>query len=85
MSETTHKKDRIRVLLIAPSMGMLGGQAVQASRLLSCLNELPSLAVTFQPIDPKLPKPYSISAVDQVCADDDGVRCLLYNLAHPSA
>jgi glycosyltransferase involved in cell wall biosynthesis len=57
MSQTPDKKDRIRVLLIAPSMGMLGGQAVQASRLLSCLNELPSLEVAFQPIDPQLPSP----------------------------
>ena len=44
-----------RVLLIAPSMEILGGQAVQAMRLLRELNRTPGLIVEFQPINPRLP------------------------------
>lgn len=46
----------IRVLLIAPSLDILGGQAVQATRLLRELNREPDLAVEFQPINPRLPR-----------------------------
>ena len=47
----------IRVLLIAPSMDILGGQAVQAVRLLAGLEQEPSLRMAFQPINPRLPGP----------------------------
>ena len=47
----------IRVLLIAPSLDILGGQAVQATRLLSVLNQVPGLVVKFFPINPRPPKP----------------------------
>ncbi|HWY49405.1 MAG TPA: glycosyltransferase family 4 protein [Bryobacteraceae bacterium] len=47
----------IRVLLIAPSMDILGGQAVQAVRLLAGLKQEPSLEMAFQPINPRLPRP----------------------------
>lgn len=46
---------RIRVLLIAPSQQILGGQSVQATRLIAALRKEPSLDVQFQPIDPALP------------------------------
>lgn len=46
----------IRVLLIAPSLDILGGQAVQATRLLRELNNEPDLIVEFQPINPRLPR-----------------------------
>ena len=45
----------IRVLLIAPSLHILGGQAVQAKRLLEWLGPRPELEMGFQPINPKLP------------------------------
>ena len=45
----------LRVLLVAPSPDMIGGQAVQAARLLDCFREEPSLQVSFQPINPRLP------------------------------
>lgn len=45
----------IRVLLIAPSFEILGGQSVQASRLMECLGRDPSLQMAFQPINPHLP------------------------------
>ena len=45
----------IRVLLIAPSMGILGGQAVQAQRLMAQLGRVPDLEIGFLPIDARLP------------------------------
>lgn len=45
---------QIRVLLIAPSLDILGGQAVQATRLLSCLGAEPELRMAFQPINPRI-------------------------------
>jgi glycosyltransferase involved in cell wall biosynthesis len=42
------------VLLIAPSLDILGGQAVQATRLLACLETEPELRVAFQPINPRI-------------------------------
>lgn len=46
----------IRLLLIAPSMEIVGGQSVQADYLRSMLNEVPGLQVTFFPLDPVIPK-----------------------------
>lgn len=45
----------IRILLIAPSLDILGGQAVQAVRLLSEMQDDPSIHMEFQPINPRLP------------------------------
>jgi glycosyltransferase involved in cell wall biosynthesis len=44
----------MRVLLIAPSLEILGGQAVQATRLLASLRREPSVEIEFQPINPKM-------------------------------
>jgi glycosyltransferase involved in cell wall biosynthesis len=49
--------DRIRVLLIAPSLDILGGQAVQATRLMERLGAEPGISIEFQPINPPFPKP----------------------------
>jgi glycosyltransferase involved in cell wall biosynthesis len=46
-----------RVLIVAPSMDILGGQAVQAARLMSRLREEQSLEIGFLPINPRLPGP----------------------------
>ncbi len=46
---------RIRVLLIAPAMNILGGQAVQAQRLLESLRREPSLEMGFLALGPPLP------------------------------
>src|SRR5260370_42419327 len=45
---------RIRVLLIAPAMNILGGQAVQAARLLERLQLEPSLEMGFLALGPPL-------------------------------
>lgn len=44
----------IRVLLIAPSIDIVGGQAVQAQRLMRCLGTEPELQMSFQPINPRI-------------------------------
>jgi glycosyltransferase involved in cell wall biosynthesis len=43
----------IRVCLVAPSLAILGGQAVAAQRLLERLREQPGLAMEFLPHDPR--------------------------------
>lgn len=48
---------RVRILLVAPSLQILGGQAVQAARLLERLREEPSLLVDLLPVNPQLPGP----------------------------
>ena len=51
----TDSQSPVRVLIVAPSFGILGGQSVQAARLLERLREEPSLEVGFLPINPRLP------------------------------
>ncbi|HEV2763636.1 MAG TPA: glycosyltransferase family 4 protein, partial [Pyrinomonadaceae bacterium] len=48
---------RTRVLIVAPSTDILGGQAVQAARLLERFREEPSIEVEFLPVNPRLPGP----------------------------
>lgn len=45
----------LRVLIVAPSHDILGGQSVQAARLLENLRAEPSLEVSFLPINPPFP------------------------------
>jgi L-malate glycosyltransferase len=45
----------LRVLIVAPSFDILGGQAVQAARLFERLHKEPSLEVGFLPVNPRLP------------------------------
>lgn len=52
------KKHKLRVLVIAPSLDILGGQAVQAERLINRLSEDKTLKVGFLPINPRLPGPF---------------------------
>ena len=47
---------RLRVLIVAPSFDILGGQSVQAARLLERLREEPWLEVSFLPINPPFPR-----------------------------
>lgn len=46
-----------RVLLVGPSLDILGGQAVQAQRLLQQLGTTPGITVRFLPVNPRLPGP----------------------------
>lgn len=52
------KQSAIRVLLVGPSMDILGGQAVQVTRLLRRLRELDDVEVVFLPVNPRLPGPF---------------------------
>lgn len=45
----------LRVLMVAPSLDIMGGQAVQAARLLENLSREPGLEIHMQPINPRLP------------------------------
>ena len=45
----------VRVLIVAASLDILGGQAVQAERLVRHLQQEPSLEVAFLAINPRLP------------------------------
>jgi L-malate glycosyltransferase len=47
----------IRICHIAPSLDMLGGQSIQAARLLEGLNETPGVKAELLPIVPTLPGP----------------------------
>jgi L-malate glycosyltransferase len=47
----------VRVLFVAPSMDIVGGQSEQASRIMARLAEEPEVRVGFQPINPRLPAP----------------------------
>lgn len=49
---------RVRVLIIAPSLDILGGQSIQADRLVRRLKEEGSLDIGFLPINPRLPGPF---------------------------
>jgi L-malate glycosyltransferase len=49
---------RISLLVIGPSMDILGGQAVQVRRLLGILEDVEGLDVTFLPINPRPPAPF---------------------------
>lgn len=53
--DTRHAKDSIRVLLIAPSLKIIGGQSIQADQLLRCLASETSVQVEFLPVNPRLP------------------------------
>jgi glycosyltransferase involved in cell wall biosynthesis len=45
----------VRVVIVAPSFDILGGQAIQAARLLERLSQEPGLEVGFLAVNPRLP------------------------------
>ncbi|MEP6741914.1 MAG: glycosyltransferase family 4 protein [bacterium] len=51
----SRKTKKPQVLIVAPSFDILGGQAVQAARLLERLNQEPGLEVGFLAVNPRLP------------------------------
>lgn len=54
-ADNSRSQTKLRVLIVAPSFGILGGQSVQAARLLERLRNEPLLDVGFLPINPRLP------------------------------
>src|SRR6185503_3481853 len=55
MSDVTQTRP-LRVLLLAPSLAILGGQSRQCARLLGGLKSEPSLQVSFYPHNPRMPR-----------------------------
>ncbi len=55
-SSSVQERSIIHVLMIGPSLDFVGGQAVQAVRLLSALGGLPQLQIKFFPIAPRPPR-----------------------------
>jgi glycosyltransferase involved in cell wall biosynthesis len=54
-SPLTETLKPVRVVIVAPSLDILGGQAVQAARLLERLRQEPGVEVDFLPVNPRLP------------------------------
>ena len=50
----------LRILIVAPSLRITGGQSIQAVRLIDELRKIPGLQVEFQAIDPQLPGPLAL-------------------------
>jgi len=59
-SGTSVADRRLRVLLVGPSLDILGGQAVQAQRLFDRLKAVNGLEVDFLPVNPRLPGPLRV-------------------------
>ena len=55
VNEPARAADEVRVLLIAPSLDILGGQSRQASRLLTSLRSEPGVRIDFLPVNPRAP------------------------------
>jgi glycosyltransferase involved in cell wall biosynthesis len=50
----------IRLLMVAPALTILGGQAVQANNLIQYLSNESQFEVSFLPHNPKLPNPFGL-------------------------
>ncbi|MEP6731613.1 MAG: glycosyltransferase family 4 protein [bacterium] len=59
-SHDTNNHATIKVCLVGPSMDILGGQAVQVTRLLRRLRELDGIEVEFLAVNPRLPGPLGL-------------------------
>lgn len=53
--KTTERQDRLKVLVVAPSLDIIGGQSRQAVRLIAGLKNETELDVGFLPHNPRLP------------------------------
>ena len=57
-TETNSREKPIKLLLVAPALRILGGQAVQANYLLEHLGREPDFEVSFVPHNPQLHGPF---------------------------
>ena len=55
MGESLCTHGALRVAIVAPSLDILGGQAIQAKRLVDRLRDVPGVDVRFIPVNPRLP------------------------------
>lgn len=56
---SSSEQQRIKVAVVAPSMGILGGQAVQAARLLRAWRDDPDVDAWLVPVNPIPPAPFA--------------------------
>jgi glycosyltransferase involved in cell wall biosynthesis len=54
VKESSPRRRRLRVLIIAPTLDIIGGQSIQANQLLRCLANEPSVQVQFLAVNPRL-------------------------------
>jgi glycosyltransferase involved in cell wall biosynthesis len=54
LAKVSHETRHVSVLLIAPSVNIIGGQSIQADQLLRRLANEPSVQVQFLPVNPRL-------------------------------
>ena len=54
LAKVSHETRQVSVLLIAPSVDIIGGQSIQANQLLRRLANEPSVQVQFLPVNPRL-------------------------------
>ena len=66
LMKTSHRTRPLRVALVAPSIGILGGQAVQADRLLRAWQDDPDVEAWLVPINPVPPGALAQCGRDQV-------------------
>lgn len=66
----------VRVLVVAPSLRVVGGQSVQAARLIRSLTNEPSVSATLVPSDAVLPKPFR--AAESVPYVRTALRLMVY-------
>jgi glycosyltransferase involved in cell wall biosynthesis len=59
MKQARRTSRPIKVCHIAPSLNMLGGQSIQAARLLEGLDAIPDIQAELLPINPQLPAPFN--------------------------
>lgn len=59
---STPRSRRLQVAIVAPSMGILGGQAVQAARLVRSWRDDPDVHAWLVPINPVPPGPFRYAA-----------------------
>ena len=62
--------DRLKVAFVAPSLRILGGQAVQADRLLSAWRDDPDVDAWLVPVNPEPPRAAPLRAPDQIRPHD---------------
>jgi glycosyltransferase involved in cell wall biosynthesis len=63
LAKVSHETRQVNVVLIAPSLNIIGGQSIQANQLLQCLASEPSVQVQFLPVNPRLPSALSMKYV----------------------
>src|ERR1044071_5533307 len=78
VGDINSREKPIRLLLVAPALRILGGQAVQANYLLEHLSREPEFQVSFVPHNPSLPGPLKL--LQQIKYVRTIVTSLLYSL-----